>query len=165
MASINMDGKQSFLLNDIKRTIRNGGNVTHILNIKISGEPNNTRGTAIRRRIFQIIANNPRVEQVQEFQVPISWITSAQNSSAYYHSNNPMFTDMVVKEHTKTMLRRIINQIDSDFGNVFRNGTTGIAFMVTKPLTREIIIDDNDENIQLDLANLSIDDEDDEDDE
>ena len=45
MAQINMDGRQSFFLNDIKNHIRQGGNVTHILNVKVSRQGTNEIGS------------------------------------------------------------------------------------------------------------------------
>ena len=32
---INMNAQQSFILNDVRNLIRAGGNVTHILNVKV----------------------------------------------------------------------------------------------------------------------------------
>ncbi|TPX55061.1 hypothetical protein PhCBS80983_g05631 [Powellomyces hirtus] len=147
-----MNGRQSFLLNDIKTTIRNGGNVTHILNVKISNEGPNKIGTRVRQRVFQLIKDKQLIQQVNDIPIAVTWKSSAKLSSAYYHSNNPMFTDMVIKRHTKLLLEYIIREIDGEFNNVFSTGTTGLAFMVTKPLTREVAVDDYEDVRLSDLS-------------
>ncbi|KAJ3170939.1 hypothetical protein HDU87_008641 [Geranomyces variabilis] len=137
-----MDGRQSFLLN-IKTTLRGGGNVTHILNVKVSRPE---RGNAMRQAIFQAIANVPVVQQ---------WRTSATTTSAYYHANVPLFTDLVVKRHTVLLLRSILHDLDARFGGVFAAGMSGRAFLVSKPLTREVALaddDDGDEDEEIDEA-------------
>jgi hypothetical protein len=55
-----------------------------------------------------------------------------------------MFGDRAVKEHTKLLLRDILAQIDSDFNFIFSNGVTGITFLVTRPLVREVALLDDD---------------------
>ncbi len=59
MGQIIMNGRQSFLLNDIKQHIANGGNVTHILNVKVSNQPDNIVESRVRQLIFKQINNNP----------------------------------------------------------------------------------------------------------
>ncbi|KAJ3065851.1 hypothetical protein HK102_007803 [Quaeritorhiza haematococci] len=135
-----MNGRESFLLNDIKGVIRSGGNVTHILNVKVSRQMSAEQGTAIRRAIYQRIANKPLTKHVTGVPATITWRTTATSSSAYYHADVPLFTDIVVKEHTKQLLRDILNAIDNQFGNVFTSGITGLAFLVSKPLSRQVVI-------------------------
>ena len=137
--------ENSFILNDIKNIIRNGGNVTHILNIKISKQPTSEIGNEIRRRLFRSIRGIPIVKAVGGMNVTITWRSSANSSSAYYHSDNAYITDLAVKEHTKMMLRDLLNTLDNTFNNIFSNGITGLSFIVTKPLTRTIVINDDDE--------------------
>lgn len=43
------------------------------------------------------------------------------------------------------MLRDLLNTLDNTFNNIFSNGITGLSFIVTKPLTRTIVINDDDE--------------------
>jgi hypothetical protein len=150
MAQINLDGQQSMLLKDIKNVLRNGGNVTHILNVKVSHQPDNERGTAIRQAIFQQIANKPVMKQVYGVPVMITWRTAARTSSAYYYANVPLFTDIVVRQHSEQLLRDVLATIDGQFDNILTNGATGLTFMVTKPLMREIAIYDEDEDVDAD---------------
>lgn len=75
--------ENSFILNDIKNIIRNGGNVTHILNIKISKQPTSEIGNEIRRRLFRSIRGIPIVKAVGGMNVTITWRSSANSSSAY----------------------------------------------------------------------------------
>ena len=134
-----MNGKQSFLLNDIKREIENGGTVTHILNIKISNQPNSEIRNQIRQRIFRIIKGKTITKHINGRPVDVTWQTSATSSSAYYFSNNA-FIDTLVQEHTQRLLRDVTDQIDAEFDNIFSTGRTGLAFICTKPLVREVVL-------------------------
>jgi hypothetical protein len=50
--------QQSFLLNAIKTHIKNGGNVTHVLNVKFSNLPTaETRNRIIREAMCSAIEN------------------------------------------------------------------------------------------------------------
>ena len=42
------------------------------------------------------------------------------------------------------MLRDLQNGLDAQFNNIFLNGTTGLAFLVSKPLVREVVLVDDD---------------------
>lgn len=139
--SINMNRQQSFILNDIKTVVRAGGNVTHLLNVKVSNAPD--KGNDIRQRIFSIIRGRPITKNVYGINVSITWRSTANVSSAYYHSDNAMYTDRVVKRHTELLLRDILRMFTETPDNQFDNGVTGLAFIVTKPLTREIVLVDD----------------------
>ena len=59
-----------------------------------------------------------------------------------------MFGDVAVKLHTKLLLNDILQQIDAQFNNIFTNGTTGLAFMVSRPLMREVVlVDESDDDL------------------
>jgi hypothetical protein len=150
MAQINMDGRQSFLLNDIKNHIRLGGNVTHILNVKVSRQGTSETGTRIRQEIFRRIKGIPITKIINGVNVAITWNTSALSSSAYYHADIAMFTEIVVKRHTQLLLNDILQQIDAQFNHVFTNGATGLAFMVTRPLIREVVLGDESDELKGD---------------
>ncbi|KAJ3400718.1 hypothetical protein HDV05_000948, partial [Chytridiales sp. JEL 0842] len=140
--NIDMDGRQSFLLNDIKNVLRNGGNVTHILNVELSRQMDKQTGDSIRNAIFQRIRNNPIQKVVHGVHVTITWRTSASSSSAYYHADVPYFTDLIVKRHTEQLLQDLLEELNGQFNNIFMDGMTGLAFLISKPLTREVVIDD-----------------------
>jgi hypothetical protein len=43
------------------------------------------------------------------------------------------------------MLRDLLNGLDAEFNGIFSQGLTGVAFLVTKPLAREVVlVDDGD---------------------
>ncbi|KAI9102727.1 hypothetical protein DFS34DRAFT_407099 [Phlyctochytrium arcticum] len=126
VASINKGGRQSFLLNDIKNILRAGGNVTHILKVKVSRQRNSQEGNAIRAEIYQRIANIPVTKQIGGMAVSITWRTSATTTSAYYHADVPFFTDIVVKGHSEKLLPDILTTL-------ILVGTTGLAFLVSSP--------------------------------
>jgi hypothetical protein len=142
-----MDGRQSFLLNDIKQHIRQGGNVSHILNVKVSRQPSSEVGTRIRQEIFRRINETPITIMLSNIPITITWRSSARKSSAYYHSDvGGIFGDVAVKGHTKLLLSRILAQIDGQFNHIFSNNQTGLVFMVSRPLVREVVILDESEN-------------------
>ena len=146
MAQINMNGKQSFLLNDIKTSIRNGENVTHILNVKVSQlqQPNAEIGNRIRQRIYSAIANVPITKIVNNQSITLTWRTAATTTSAYFHCDAGFFNDLAVKMHTKALLSGLLGALNASFNNIFANGVTGLAFLVTKPLTRPLVLVDDD---------------------
>ena len=145
MAQINMNGRQSFLLNDIKQHIQSGGNVTHILNVKISRQGTNDVGNQIRQHLFQRINNCPIQCMVNGMNVTITWRSNATSSSAYYHADvMGMLGDTAVQRHTEILLTRLLAALNERFDNVFRDGATGLAFLVSKPLVREVALVNND---------------------
>jgi hypothetical protein len=146
MASINMNGQQSFLLNDIKQHIATGGNVTHILNVKVSRQPSYEIGTQIKQDIFRHIRGNAITKMVNGVAVAITWRSNARACSAYYHADvGGMFGDFAVKEHTKILLRDMLHTLDDKFVGIFEATTTGLAFLVTCPLVREVVLADDDD--------------------
>lgn len=52
--------------------------------------------------------------------------------------------DMAVKGHSKVLLSNVLNAIDNEFAQVFSLGITGVAFLVSKPLVREVLLVDDD---------------------
>lgn len=145
MAQIHLNGRQSFLLNDIKDHLRIGGNVTHILNVKVSCQRSADEGNCIRQRIYQQIANKAHQLNVFGMNFAITWRTSATNTSEYYHCDvGGLLGDMAVKGHSKALLSNVLNDIDNEFDQVFSLGITGVAFLVSKPLVREVALVDDD---------------------
>jgi hypothetical protein len=132
MASINMDGCQSFILNDIKNEMRQGRNVTHVLNVKISRQGEAGTGNRIRSAIFGRMANRTITKIVHGQQVTVTWRTSAKRTSAYYFCESE-FNNINVVGHAKVLLKDIIEDIDATFQGIFTRGETGIAFIVTIP--------------------------------
>ena len=81
---------------------------------------------------------------VNGYPIPITWRTTARTTSAYYHCDGGMFNDIAVKEHTKVLLRDVLMAMDNQFGNIFTQGNTGVAFLLSKPLVREVVLVDDD---------------------
>ncbi len=139
-----MDEQLSFLRNDFKQIVQQGGNVTHILYVKLSGQPSAEVGNNIRTAIFNLIANVHIKNIVNGQAISLTWRTTATASLAYYHCDAVLFNDFGVKEHTRILLRDVRNGLDAQFNNIFSNGTTGLAFVVFKPLAREVVLVDDD---------------------
>lgn len=150
----------------ISQVVRAGGNVTHILNIKISNQPTAIIGTKIRQRIFNLINNVPITKKIYGMPVTITWRSNATTSSSYYHADVLMFTDLVVKSHTKMLLLDLLGMLyvhlyptripkifTKKLVNLenFTTQTTGLALIVTKPLAREVALVYDDINIEDEL--------------
>ena len=140
-----MDGSYSSLLNDIRQHVKNGGNVTHILNVKISNQQSAEEGARIHQMIFRAINNISIAKMVGPMNVSITWRTSALQTSTYYHCDvGGLLGDVAVKEHTKLLLRDLLTSLDAQLNNIFTNGVTGVSFLVTKPLARAaVLVEDN----------------------
>lgn len=83
----NVDEQQS-VLNDIKREIQRGGNVTHILNVIILNEPNSEIGNRIRQRINSTIAENTIAKDINGVRIAIKRKARAKKTSAYFYFIN-----------------------------------------------------------------------------
>ena len=46
--------------------------------------------------------------------------------------------------NANTLLSNVLNDIDNEFAQVFSLGITGVAFLVSKPLVREVALVDDD---------------------
>jgi hypothetical protein len=132
------------LLNDIKDVLRNGGNVTHLLEVKVSRQYRSKEKTAIQREIFKVIANTPVTMIVDGVAVTIIWRTSASANTAYYHADVPFFTDIIVKRHTMQLLADSRLMLNPHFNNIIAADITSLAFVVSKPLSRTITLVDDD---------------------
>jgi hypothetical protein len=134
MQQINLDGSQSFHLNAIKEVLRSGEIVTHILNVKVSKQPTKKFGDRLRSKIFSAIANRAVLKVIDGADVTVTWRTSARKSSAYYHCDATIYNDDIISRHTERMLNELLNGLDAAFDHRFSNGTTGLAYLVSKPL-------------------------------
>lgn len=120
-------------MNDIKQELRSGGNVTHVLNILVSRQKSEDEEKTILQEIYKIIANKEILKDIDGFQVPITWRTSTK-TSPHYHANVQLFTDTVVKQHTKKLRQDIFTQLDPQL-------TTGLDIQVTKHLSKPSTLD------------------------
>lgn len=102
-------GRQSFLLNDIKDYVRNGGNVTHILYVEVINASSSDVRNRIRQTIFNVIGNTPVQINVNGHAIAFTWRTRARSTSDYYHCDAGIYNDIAVKEHTKILLRDLLS--------------------------------------------------------
>jgi hypothetical protein len=144
MARLNMSGWEPLILRDIKNEVRQGGNVTHILNLKVTRPRTPDEGDLINHRIYQLIANTPQFKDITGTQITITWRTSATRRSAYYHCNSGLFNDVAVHAHTQALVKDIIEVIDGEFEQVISRGISGVVFLVCKPLSRSVPLIDDD---------------------
>jgi hypothetical protein len=69
---------------------------------------------------------------------------SARASCANYLADVVYFTDLVVKRHTRLLMKELIKELNGQFNNIFGNRTTGLALIVTRPFVREVGLVDDD---------------------
>lgn len=137
-AQIQQPGSRSRRLVEIMNQITNGLLISHILNVKVSNEPQDpNQARQIRREIKQAIWNVQNMHYVmhngQPFPVGITWtMVDAGQTCAYYYAVNLPYADSVVENHTRVMLNAIVNQIRQDHPAYGINW--GIAYLVTRPL-------------------------------
>lgn len=132
------------MADDIKRHVRNGGNVSHILHVKVSNPRSAEEGNRIREQIFRAVCETPVTKIIDGVHVTITWRSCGGCASDYYHADvGGMFGDTAVKLHSQALHRDLLQELDSQFSDVFTDGTTGVAFCLTKPLVREVVLDDD----------------------
>lgn len=133
-----MRGSQSRRLFEIRDQLRAGLNISHVLYVKVSDEPDNREhANAIRREIKSRIRNVEHQQIVQHnggnLPVTIVWtMHDAGTMSAYYYAINLPCIDEIVGRHTRQMLSVVCNAIRGqhpEYGQAW-----GIAYLVTKPL-------------------------------
>lgn len=141
MAQVRKFRRQCTFHEDVAELVRSGGNVTHILTVRILNPRTSEEAKRIRRRIYQSIANVPRYQNVKGLYFPITWRTSAQNTPEIYHCDlRGMIGDMAVREHSKALLSEVLNALDEEFDHIFSRKITVVSFWVTKPLAREVCL-------------------------
>jgi hypothetical protein len=129
MASVNMSGCRSFIMNHIQDEIRAGGDVSHILNVIVGNEKDRGVVRRIKAAVFKRIANKPITKLIEGYNVTLKWKTKGRPSSACYfcYSN---FNDIFVNKHTRILLSDIVKEIDAEFQHRFTNRDTGLALLV-----------------------------------
>lgn len=137
-AQVRQRGNQSKRLVDIMNQITNGVLISHILNMRVSNEPQDpNEALQIRRMLKKAIWNVPNMHMImhngQPFPVGITWtMVNVGQTCAYYYAVNLPYSDSVVENHSRVMMNTIVNQIRQnhpEYGNDW-----GIAYLVTRPL-------------------------------
>ena len=121
--------------NDINTHILGGGNVSHILNVKINEPTTNDIANQIRQQVFRKINNCPIRFNINRIDVIITW--RSNDNLHYYHADvMGMYGDVAVKLHTERLLELFNEFVDYDDDDCV--GKTKLAFIVNKPLVRTI---------------------------
>jgi hypothetical protein len=119
--------------NDINAHILGGGNVSHILNVKINEPTTNDIANQIRQQVFHKINNVPITFNINQLDVVITW--RSNDNSHYYHADvMGIYGDVAVKLHTEMLLKTFNEFVDYDNNNCLDG--TRLAFIVNKPLVR-----------------------------
>ena len=140
-------GNQSKHLVEISAQIAAGTLISHILNYKLSQEPNDRQHAfRIRRILKQSIWNSQIIENIPILPnnalltpVPVTWsMPTAGSTCAYYYTGaGYIYSDIAIREHTNQMLQRLTNQIRAqhpEFGN-----TWGLSYIVTKAVGAAVL--------------------------
>ena len=131
-------------MNDVKRDMRQGGNISHILNVQISQTPSDEVGSQIRRHIFRLIQGNPITKLIHGMNVTITWRSTSTTSPTCYHTDvGGILGDVAVKRHAEMLLHDILVDLNNNFDHIFDNGISGLAFLVSRPLIRQTALADD----------------------
>ena len=118
-------------MNVINAHIREGRNVSHILNVIVESNDNNDIVNQILQQVFHKINNIPIMFTIHNLQVTITWRSNAV-SNLYHADVMGYYGDNAVKLHTEMLLKMFDM---SAYDECLR-----LIFMVTKPLSRTIPI-------------------------
>lgn len=140
MTQFDAEESQYRLRQDIKRTVKGGGNVSHILTVEVSYRTNTETEAQIKDYIFRRMAGVPITQIIEGVNVAITWRTSAVSGTSHYHADVKMFTDMVVKQHTQLLLRELLVELSIKFNLSFMNGDARLHLLLTRPLTKQIVL-------------------------
>lgn len=137
------------LMHEIRCLVRDqGGNVTHLLHVDVSGARTREEGDRIRRQVHARLANVPHVLDLPAVTgATITWRSTSLADGVHvptYHCDVALLGDAAVREHTKRLLQIVMRDLDAEFDRAFSLGHAGIAFLVTKPLSRgeALLVDD-----------------------
>jgi hypothetical protein len=120
--------------NNLNTHIYGGGNVSHILNVKIIEPTTNDNANQIRQQVFNKINNVPIMFNINNLNIVMTW--RSNDNLDYYHADvMGIYGDVAVKLHTEILLKQF-----NDCGDKDSILETNLAFMVTKPLVRTIPI-------------------------
>jgi hypothetical protein len=140
-------GVQAKHLIEIRDQLNAGVRMSHILNIKLTGETTSDQAyiyEILKREIWNVQLNEVVNYYGQIISVQITWtMPNAERTCAYYYTDCA-YNDEIVALHTKSALRRITQRIRRDHQNY--GATWGIAYLLTKPLNYLKAI----ESIQID---------------
>lgn len=125
--------------NSVQDMIRGGTRITHLLNIKISKEPTNI-GSQLRQDIYNWLNNKEHSVRIQDYDITILWKSTASSSSEYY-ADIPLFTNQVIKEHTRAIMTRLKDYLNNrtyaEHCFTREQERSELVFIVTKTLLRE----------------------------
>jgi hypothetical protein len=138
--NIQMPGNQTRQILHIHDVIQRGEFITHILNIKVSNQPQEgTHATQLSHAIKNGLWNVHITQNIEfpprsgEFiPVTIRWIMPGAGTSCAYYYCVTQYNDFTVEEHVRLTISAICNRIRQDhreFGDEW-----GAAYLVTKPL-------------------------------
>ena len=131
--------RQCSQLIELRNKLNAGVLITHILNVKISNQPQDvTYASKLRRKLFLKLSNKVFTRRIahngREREVEILWEVPGQNlqSSAYYYTSAFFWSDIAVALHTKVLLSEICNEIRTS--NPHWGNDWSIAYFISKPL-------------------------------
>ena len=128
--------------NNLNTHIYGGGNVSHILNVKIIEPTTNDNANQIRQHVFHTINNVPITFNINNLNIVMTW--RSNDNLDYYHADvMGIYGDVAVKLHTEMLLKQLNEFGEYEFGE-YRDEhcvrMIKLGFIVTKPLVRTIPI-------------------------
>jgi hypothetical protein len=110
--------------------INNYGSISHILNIFINDELDETEKNIVISTIYDTIDGKKIVKNIRDICFQIIWRVPDETNLLQYYTNGFIMSDEAVHEHTKMVMNNIRQIIGKD----------KFSFMITKPITKKICI-------------------------
>lgn len=114
-------------------------NYSHTLDVIVMNPPSKEIEELIRQEINNIIDGKLLTYLIHEHTIKIKWNKCPHNSS-YNTDVDGMYGDVAVQMHKELTLKDVLKSLNTKFNNIFSKGKSILAFRISKPLTRKIII-------------------------
>ena len=134
---LKVSGKQTEMLNVIKKKANDNEPMTHILNVKVVNQVDNDIGDNLRRIVCKCI-NDKNVHLIDKSgnDLYINWQSCKSTTSAYYYADS-MYNDRVTQKYTGQLLQRVLAEFQRKYPTVVW-GNMGLSFLIMKPLENSI---------------------------
>lgn len=141
-----MNDSVSGLTKEMLCFVKGGGNISHILTVDVSRSLSVEERERVRQTVFALVANKPITKRVNGHEITLTWRASNTVSAppCQYHCDAVLFSDAAVHAHTLLLLRDLPSAVDCEIKDALPEGTATLALRITKPLTRQVPLIDDD---------------------
>jgi hypothetical protein len=113
-------------------------NYSHILEIVLVNPPVDQR-EMILQEIHQIIDGKLITYSIHDMDITMQWIKQ-ESQNVYYTDVGGILGDVAVQKHKDMLLVDVLLTLNKKYNRIFTRGQSVLAFRVTKPLTRKVVL-------------------------